>query len=231
MDKVIESLKGGIIVSCQALESEPLHSSYIMSRMAYAAKEGGAVAIRANSFEDIVEIKKAVDLPVLGIVKRDYEDSEIYITPTIAEIDELVKAKAEIIALDATNRVRPNNVSLEEFIRIIRSKYSNLILMADVSTFEEGITAWKLGFDIVSTTLSGYTAYTEKLDGPDFQLIKKLSETIDVPVIAEGRIWTREEAAEAIKMGAFAVVIGTAVTRPREITQRFVSAISASNNL
>jgi N-acylglucosamine-6-phosphate 2-epimerase len=230
MDKVIESLKGGIIVSCQALESEPLHSSYIMSRMAYAAKEGGAVAIRANSFEDIVEIKKAVDLPVLGIVKRDYEDSEIYITPTIAEIDELVKAKAEIIALDATNRVRPNNVSLEEFIRNIRSKYSNLILMADVSTFEEGITAWKLGFDIVSTTLSGYTAYTEKLDGPDFQLIKKLSETIDVPVIAEGRIWTREEAAEAIKMGAFAVVIGTAVTRPREITQRFVSAISSSNN-
>ncbi|MCM0647580.1 N-acetylmannosamine-6-phosphate 2-epimerase [Clostridium swellfunianum] len=227
MNKIIEGLKGGIIVSCQALENEPLHSSYIMSRMAYAAKEGGAIGIRANSYEDIAYIKKTVDLPILGIVKRDYEDSEIYITPTMTEVDELVKAKADIIALDATNRIRPNNISLEEFIKEIRSKYDDLLLMADVSTFEEGITAWRLGFDIVSTTLSGYTSYTEKLDGPDFKLIKELSENIDRPVIAEGRIWTREDSAKAINMGAFAVVVGTAVTRPREITERFVKALSS----
>jgi N-acylglucosamine-6-phosphate 2-epimerase len=229
MNSIIESLKGGIIVSCQALEDEPLHSSYIMSKMAYAAKEGGAIAIRANSYEDIVEIKKAVDLPVLGIVKRDYEDSEIYITPTMTEIEELVKAKADIIALDATDRLRPNGISLESFVREIRSKYDKLLLMADVSTFEEGITAWKLGFDIVSTTLSGYTPYSVKLDAPDIKLIKRLSESIKVPVIAEGRIWTREEAVESLAAGAYAVVVGTAVTRPREITQRFVKAVKDLN--
>jgi N-acylglucosamine-6-phosphate 2-epimerase len=229
MNSIIEILKGGIIVSCQALEDEPLHSSHIMSKMAYAAKEGGAIAIRANSYEDIVEIKKTVDLPVLGIVKRDYEDSEIYITPTMTEIEELVKAEANIIALDATDRLRPNGISLESFVKEIRSKYDNLLLMADVSTFEEGINAWKLGFDIVSTTLSGYTPYSVKLDAPDIKLIKRLSESIKVPVIAEGRIWTREEAVEALAAGAYAVVVGTAVTRPREITQRFVKAVNNLN--
>jgi len=225
MNHIIENLKGGIIVSCQALEHEPLHSSYIMSKMAYAAEIGGAIAIRANSYEDIVEIKKAVKLPILGIVKRDYEDSEIYITPTMKEIDELVQATVEIIALDATDRLRPSNVTLDEFVSQIRSKYPNQLIMADVSTYEEGIKAWKLGFDIVSTTLSGYTPYSKKGENPDFELIERLTRDTEVPIIAEGKIWTREDAVEALKRGAHAVVVGTAITRPSDITKRFVEAV------
>jgi N-acylglucosamine-6-phosphate 2-epimerase len=226
MNETIKALKGGLIVSCQALEDEPLHSSYIMGRMAFAAKEGGAIAIRANSYNDIVEIKKTVDLPVLGIVKRDYEDSDVYITPTMKEIEELVEAKAEIIALDATNRIRPQGLTLEVFIKKIREKYENLLLMADVSTFEEGVRAWELGFDIVSTTMSGYTPYSKKSDTPDFELLERLVNTVKVPVIAEGRIWTREEAVKALENGAHAVVVGSAITRPREITRRFADAIN-----
>lgn len=231
MNKIIESLKNGIIVSCQALEDEPLHSSYIMSRMAYAAKEGGANAIRANSYEDIVEIKKLVDLPIIGIVKRDYEDSEIYITPTMKEIDELVKAKAEIVALDATNRKRPEGISLEELVNEVRAKYPDLLLMADISNYEEGERADKLGFDLISTTLSGYTSYTEKSDTADFNLIEQLSKNISTPIIAEGRIWTREDLIQALQKGAYGVVVGTAVTRPREITRRFVEAKEQLNKI
>lgn len=231
MNKIIESLKNGIIVSCQALEDEPLHSSYIMSRMAYAAKEGGANAIRANSYEDIVEIKKIVDLPIIGIVKRDYEDSEIYITPTMKEIDELVNAKAEIVALDATNRKRPEGISLEELVNEVHTKYPDLLLMVDISTYEEGERAHKVGFDLISTTLSGYTPYTEKSDTADFNLIEQLSKNISTPIIAEGRIWTREDLVQALQKGAYGVVVGTAVTRPREITRRFVEAKEQLNKI
>lgn len=229
MNEIIKALKGGLIVSCQALEDEPLHSSYIMGRMAFAAKEGGAIAIRANSYSDIVEIKKTVDLPVLGIVKRDYEDSEVYITPTMKEVDELVEAKAEIIALDATKRIRPQGLTLKTFVKQIRERYPNLLLMADISTYEEGVKAYELGFDIVSTTMSGYTSYSTKLETPDFELLEKLVKTVNVPVIAEGRIWTREEAVRAMELGAHAVVVGSAITRPREITRRFAKAINKEN--
>lgn len=225
MNRIIERLKGGLIVSCQALEDEPLHSSMIMARMAYAAKLGGAVGIRANSYEDIVEIKKAVDLPILGIVKRNYDDSEVYITPTIREIDELVLAGTDIIAIDATNRLRPNGKTLGDFVREIRGKYKDIILMGDISNFEEGIKAFELGFDLVSTTMSGYTSYSKCVETPDFELIEKLAKSVQIPVIAEGKIWVREEAVQALKLGAYAVVVGTAITRPMEITKRFVEAI------
>lgn len=230
MKNILEKIKGGLIVSCQALENEPLHSSMIMSRMAYAAVLGGAVGIRANSHEDIIEIKKTVNLPVIGIVKREYEDSPIYITPTMKEIDELVSAKADIIALDATDRLRPNGISLEKFVKSIRQKYDDLILMADISTFEEGVKAYKLGFDILSTTLSGYTPYSLQGDSVDFELIKRLSKAIPIPVLAEGKIWVREEVVRAIELGAYAVVVGSAITRPMEITKRFVEALQASKN-
>jgi N-acylglucosamine-6-phosphate 2-epimerase len=228
MNSVLKKLKGGLIASCQALESEPLHSSFIMSRMAYAAMEGGAAGIRANSYEDIVEIKKTVDLPVLGIVKKDYDDSPIYITPTMKEIDTLVSSGTDIIALDATERLRPQGVTLDEFVGSIRKKHGDVLLMADVSTFEEGVKAEKLGFDIVSTTLSGYTPYSPKKETPDFELIDRLVKTVKIPVIAEGKMWVREEAVQALKLGAFAVVVGTAISRPREITRRFVNAIKAA---
>lgn len=225
MNNTVESLKGGLIVSCQAIGDEPLKSPMIMARMAYAAGLGGAAGIRANSYEDIVEIKKSVDIPVIGIVKRDYPDSQVYITPTIREVDELMEAKADIIALDATKRPRPYNSSMERFYDEIRNKYKNVLLMADISTYEEGIQACKIGFDIISTTLSGYTPYSRQSDLPDFELIRELVKNVSVPVIAEGKIWTPEEAFLAVKLGAYAVVVGTAITRPKEITKRFVSAI------
>lgn len=220
---LLEKLKGNLIVSCQALEHEPLYSAFIMGRMAKAAKEGGAVAIRANSVADINEIKNITGLPIIGIIKRDYDDSEIYITSTKREVEELLETDAEIIALDCTNRSRPNNEKIEDLINLIHN--NNRLVMADISTFEEGIRAEELGVDIVSTTLSGYTSYTEKMDGPDFSLLSKLVESLKIPVFCEGRINTPEEAKKAFEVGAYAVIVGGAITRPKQITERFIKAI------
>mgnify|MGYP000095023503 FL=1 len=151
MNERVSNLQGKLIVSCQALPHEPLHSSFIMGRMALAAKEGGAVGIRANTKEDIEEIQKMVDLPVIGIVKRDYADSKVYITPTMKEIEELMEVKPEIIALDATAALRPGNVTLDEFFHEIKEKYPEQLLMADCSTVEEALHADELGFDFIGT--------------------------------------------------------------------------------
>lgn len=150
MNEKVESLKGKLIVSCQALPHEPLHSSFIMGRMALAAKEGGAYGIRANTKEDIAEIQTQVDLPVIGIVKRDYEDSKVYITPTMKEINELMEVRPDIIALDATHSLRPGGRTLDEFYREIRNSYPEQLLMADCSTGRKPFsrTSWDL-------TLSG----------------------------------------------------------------------------
>ncbi|WP_227935572.1 N-acetylmannosamine-6-phosphate 2-epimerase [Alkalihalobacillus deserti] len=219
-------LKGGLVVSCQALVEEPLHSSYIMSKMALAAKMGGAVGIRANSYEDIVAIKKEVDLPVIGIVKRDFEDSDVFITATIKEVDEVVRAGAEIIALDATDRLRPNQQTLKSFFTEIKEKYPDVILMADISTYEEGIIAAELGFDLVATTLSGYTSYTKDVELPNIELLKALSDKLDIPVMAEGGYKTTEETEKAIISGAHGCIVGSAITRPMEITKHFVNSLN-----
>jgi len=219
----LEDIKGKLIVSCQALENEPLHSSYIMSKMAVAAKEGGAAGIRAQSKEDIDAIMKACDLPVIGIVKRQYPDSDIYITASRKEIEELLTTQCQIIALDATNRVRPNNEKCEDLVQLIHE--FGRIAMADCSTYEECQAAEKMGFDIVSTTLCGYTPYSEKLDGPNYQLLKKCVETLNVPVIAEGKINTPEDLKKVYECGVYSAVVGGAITRPQQITKRFVNVL------
>lgn len=224
-DKIFEQVKGKLIVSCQALPEEPLHSPYIMGRMAYAAKLGGACGIRANSVEDIHEIKKTVDLPIIGIIKRDYKGSDVFITPTMEEIDLLCREGVDIIALDATKRVRPDGTTIEEVFPKIREKYKDQIFMADCSTYDEGMTAYKLGFDCVGTTLSGYTDYTEGMSLPDTGLIGKLVRDLPIPVIAEGGIWTPEHLKTVFELGVHTAVVGTAITRPMEITKRFVRAI------
>lgn len=221
---MLDIIKDKLIVSCQALEDEPLHSSFIMGKMANAAKIGGAVAIRAQGVEDIIEIKKVTNLPVIGIIKRNYEDSPIYITPTKKEIDELLNTKCEMIAIDATNRNRPNNENLKELINYIKS--NNVLVMADISNYEEAIKAYEYGVDCISTTLSGYTPYTKKLEGPDFDLIEKLVKELDIPIIAEGRINTPEELAKAFSIGAYSAVVGSAITRPQLITEKFTKAIA-----
>lgn len=228
MDKqsLLAKLKGRLVVSCQALADEPLHSSYIMSKMAVAAKLGGAAGIRANGYEDIMAIKQQVELPVLGIVKRDYPDSKVYITATMKEIDELVKAGAEIIAVDATDQLRPNGQTLDEFYFEIKKKYPDQLLMADISTFEEGVKAQKLGFDLVATTLAGYTSYTENDALPNVKLVQSLAGVLEIPVMAEGGYWRTEDLEEALLAGAHACIVGSAITRPMEITKRFVSSLN-----
>lgn len=227
MDKRIESLKGSLIVSCQALDYEPLHSSFIMGRMAKAADMGGAKGIRANTVEDIEEIRKNVNLPIIAIIKRDYPDSEIYITPTMKEIDELVAIHPEIIALDATDRIRPNNLTLDEFYHTIRAKYPSLTLMADCSTLEECIHADELGFDFIGTTMIGYTPKSKglKIAEDDFALLKEIIKSVKHPVIAEGNIDSPEKARRVLEIGAFATVVGSSITRPQLITKKYSDAI------
>lgn len=223
-----EKIKGQLIVSCQALPNEPLHSSFIMGRMALAAQEGGGKAIRANTAEDIREIKSVVNLPVIGIVKRDYDDSSVFITATMKEIDELTAVGCDIIAIDATKRLRPNGQTLDDFYQEIRSKYPEQALMADCSTLEEAVHADALGFEFIGTTLIGYTDYSPMLE-PDehLVLIQEIIDQVQGHVIAEGNINTPEMARKVLDMGSYAVVVGSAITRPQLITKRFSEAIHA----
>lgn len=221
---VLNSIKGGLIVSCQALENEPLHSSYIMMKMAKAALIGGAVGIRANSPVDCAEIKQNVDLPIIAIFKNVYGDCNVYITPTIEEVKTLLFVNPEIIAVDATVRARPNGKTLEEFFKEIKQIYNGLI-MADISNLEEGIEAERIGFDIVSTTLCGYTDYTLNEARPNIQLVKSLKDVLKIPIIAEGNVDSPEAAINCLDAGAWAVVVGAAITRPQLITKKFVDSI------
>ena len=223
---ILDSIKGRLIVSCQALDYEPLHSSFIMGRMAKAAKEGGAGGIRANTPEDVTEIKKVVDLPVIGLYKKDYIDSEVYITPTMVEIEQMIACGCEIVAMDATDRLHPNDMTLDEVFSRARKTFPLQLFMADCSTYEECIHAQEIGFDIVGTTMRSYTSYTKGIRIPDFDLFRKLKEKLRVPFIAEGGIWDPSEARQAIECGAFAVVVGSAITRPQLITKRYAEAIS-----
>lgn len=221
-------IQGQLIVSCQALPHEPLHSAYIMARMAVAAKEGGAKGIRANSVVDIKAIKEVVDLPVIGIIKRDYEGADAFITATMTEVDELMEAKPEIIALDATKSSRPNGESLDEFYHQIRKKYPHQLLMADCSTVEEMLHADELGFDFIGSTLVGYTKQSkgDKIEANDFEILRTVLSQIKHPLIAEGNIDTPEKVKRVLELGAYSVVVGSAITRPQLITKKFVDAIS-----
>lgn len=225
--ELLERIKGKVIVSCQAVPGEPLYveEKSIMYLMARAAKQAGTPAIRTSSIRDVIAIKEETGLPVIGLVKIQYEGFERYITPTMKEVDALVEAGSDVIALDCTEQKRGDGKTISEFISEVRAKYPEAVLMADISTYEEGVNAWKLGMDLVGTTMSGYTPQSPKLDGPDYELVKKLSETIDVPVIGEGRVHNPEQAVDMLKAGAFAVVVGGAITRPLEIAQRFIKAV------
>lgn len=229
IEKKIQNLRGKLIVSCQALPDEPLHSSFIMGRMALAAERGGACGIRANTPEDIAEIRRQVALPVIGIVKRDYADSEIYITPTLREVEELMEVRPEIIALDATKALRPGGVSLDDFFREIRARYPDQLFMADCSTLEEAIHADRLGFDFIGTTMVGYTPQSAgaQIAGDDFVILREIVASVTHPVIAEGNINTPEKAKRVLELGAYAVVVGSAITRPQLITKAFVEAMEA----
>lgn len=224
-NNMLEKIKGKLVVSCQALPEEPLHSPFIMGRMAYAAFLGGASGIRANSVEDIKQIKTTVDLPIIGIIKSVYEGSAVFITPTLKEVDELYREGVDIIAMDATDRVRPDGSTISELFPRLRETYKDQLFMADCSTYEEATKAVEMGFDCIGTTLSGYTEATKGKSLPDFELVEKLVKNFSVPVVAEGGISTPEELKRMFDLGVYTAVVGSAITRPMEITQHFIKAM------
>lgn len=222
---IINRLKGKVVVSVQAIPSEPLYLEKCMVAMMKSVIKGGAGALRVAGARDVRNAKHLFDVPVIGLTKPDVIPSNwqeiVYITPTLKEVIELVEAGADIIAFDGTMRPRPNGAKLEELIKYI--KINKRVSMADISTLEEAQNAEKLGADILSTTLSGYTQFSQNRgNGPDFELLKELVENTNLPVVLEGRIWDPDEVDKAFEIGAHCVVIGSAITRPQLITKRFV---------
>lgn len=224
---MLDSIRGKLVVSCQALPDEPLHSPFIMGRMALAASMAGAAGIRANGVADVQAIKRTVQLPIIGIVKQSYDGSEVFITPTRKEIDALVQEGVDMIAMDATDRVRPDGSTIAESFPRIREAYKHQLFMADCSTFEEAVKAEELGFDCVGSTLSGYTEATKGRPLPDFELIERIVRELSIPVIAEGGIRTPEELKRLFELGVYSAVVGSAITRPMEIAKQFVEAIES----
>jgi len=229
MDKkeLYEYLRGELIVSCQALPGEPLYREEggVMCLMAQAAKNAGVKAIRAQGIVDIKQIKEQTNLPVIGIIKKSYPGYATYITATMDEVDKLVKVGSDIIALDCTNRERGDGKTPSEFVKEIKEKYPNIVLMADISNLEEAIEAEKAGVDFVGTTMNGYTPYTTVSKKFDPSLVKEIVKNVKIPVIAEGKIHEPKEAKAALEAGAHCMVVGGAITRPQEITSRFLAEL------
>ena len=225
VSELVDSIRGGLVVSCQAYPGEPMRDPDTMCRVAQAAARGGAVGIRAQGLADIAAIHAAIDLPLIGLWKDG--DDDVFITPTLEHAVAVARAGAQVVAIDGTSRARPDGLSLEETIAGLRERTTALV-MADCSTFDEGVAAARAGADLVGTTLAGYTAYTSKGDGPDLELVTRLAGALDVPVVAEGRIHTPAQAASAIESGAWAVVVGTAITHPTTITGWFAGALAGA---
>ncbi len=221
--EIAARLRGRLIVSCQALPPEPLFGADIMARMAVAAQEGGAAGLRANGPLDIAAIRAASGLPLIGLSKVDVAGYDVYITPTLADALAVSEAGADVIAVDATDRPHPEGTTAG-FLRRVRAETGRPIL-ADVATYAEGLAAQEAGADFVSTTMSGYAPNSPQSEGPDLELVGRLTAVLSVPLIAEGRIATPAQARAALDAGAWAVVVGGAITRPQQIAARFARAL------
>lgn len=223
----LDQVKGSLIISCQALPDEPLHSSFIMSRMALAAKEAGAAGIRANSIVDIQAIQDEVDLPVIGLNKVDYPDSPVYITPTIKEMRAVAATGCAAVACDVTGQPRPNGEKLADIVATMRAEFPDTLLMADTDTLENVRLADELGFDIIGTTMHGYTPATKdaNIADDDFAYLKAVLKTTSHPVIAEGKVDTPAKMKRCLDLGCHAVVVGGAITRPLQIAKNFIDAL------
>lgn len=231
MNHLLDELKYGLIVSCQAEGNDPFNTPQGISLFARAAVMGGAVGIRTEGIEKIKSVISDVNVPVIGLIKSKFEDGSVKITGSFEEVEQLVKIGCPIIAVDGTFRKR-ENLTGPEFIGELKNRYS-VVILADVSNLEEGIACAKYGADAISTTLSGYTPETRHLNNsaPDFKLLQELVREVKVPILAEGRYNTPQDCEKAIELGAWAVVVGTAITRPRIITSWFVKAIKSAANI
>ena len=223
---IIDQLRGGLIVSCQAYPGEPLRDAEVMRRMAEAAVIGGAVGIRAQGLDDIRLIHQAIEVPLIGLWKIGTDG--VFITPTLEHALAVVSAGAEIVAIDGTRRQRPDGLTLAETIEAIHNR-TDALVMADVGDVEDGLASADAGADLISSTLAGYTDSRPRIDGPDIALVRELASTIDLPVLAEGRIHTTDQARACLQAGAYAVVVGTAITHPTSITRWFASALHADS--
>lgn len=221
----LKLLKHKLIVSCQARVGWPMYGPEIMAAFAAAAKQGGAAGIRATGVDNIRKIKERVDLPIIGINKQFWEDYNVYITPTYESAREILEVGIDIIALDATPRKRPGGETVGGILKKIRAEYPNVLVMGEISTLDEAKAILPLGFDILSTTLSGYTEESQEVNSVNLELIRQIHKITDTPIIAEGKIIREEEAVEAMNAGAHAVVVGTSITRPEIITERYVKAM------
>ena len=230
MNKLLEQLKGGMIVSCQSEGDGPLNTDPdYMALFARAAEMGGANGIRTQGIEKLKAIKRVVKLPVIGLLKSEFPDGTVCITGSFKEVELLIEAGSDIIAIDGTFRKR-ENMTGPEFINEVKKRYGYPVL-ADIAKFDEAKACEEAGADCVSTTLNGYTPDTLQYnDGPNYDVLKRCIEGLTVPVFAEGRYNTPAEAGKAMELGAYAVISGTAITRPRVITQWFVSEIKKVNN-
>ncbi|KRN94956.1 N-acetylmannosamine-6-phosphate 2-epimerase [Pediococcus stilesii] len=226
-NRFFDAVKGKLIISCQALPDEPLHSSFIMARMARAAKMAGAAGIRANSVVDIQAIQDETGLPIIGIAKTDYPDSDVYITPTMKEMRAVAATGVEVVACQVTGEKRPNDEKLEDIVKQFRDEFPDTLLMADTDIMENALEADRLGFDIIGTTMRGYTSASKGLNiaDNDFEYLKDLLKKVQHPVVAEGKIDSPEKLKRCLDLGCHSVVVGGAITRPLEIATRFIDAI------
>jgi N-acylglucosamine-6-phosphate 2-epimerase len=218
-----DAIRGRLIVSCQAYPGEPMRDPRTMTQVAQAAVLGGAVGIRAQGLDDIVSIRAAVTVPLIGLVKVGHDG--VFITPTLADAVAVADAGADVVALDGTGRPRPDGRTFADTVAAFKTQRPRCLLMADVSTYAEGLAAAEAGADFVGTTLAGHTDYSYASIGPDFDTLERLAADLGVPVLAEGRLHTPSLAAEALRRGAHSVVVGTAITHPTSITGWFVDAL------
>jgi N-acylglucosamine-6-phosphate 2-epimerase len=227
---IIGKLKNGLIVSCQAAECSPLNRTVIIAALALVAEQQGAVGVRIDGSRNIRAVRRTVSLPILGIEKRRVIGCPVYITPTFEAVRRIRRAGADIVALDCTSRRRPKGKSLAQIIERAKRELT-VPLMADVSTVEEGLAAAGLGVDLIATTLHGYTGNSAKHHHPAFSLLRSLVRRTRLPVVLEGRVHTPDELRRAFDVGAYAVVVGTAITNAEWLTRRFVEATPAAKRL
>ena len=226
MSGVIEAIRGRLVVSCQAYPGEPMLDPRTMSQVAQSAVIGGAVAIRAKGLDDLRAIRAAVDVPIIGLVKVGKEG--VFITPTLADCVEVAEIGCEVVAIDGTRRPRPDGLSLAETIARLKERFPEVLVMADCGSAADAVAAQEAGADLIGTTLVGYSGERPKTDGPDWEAVDEMLAVADRPLIVEGRLHTPADAAEAMRRGAWSVVVGTAITHPATITRWFSDAVAAA---